>query len=122
MPAREGAGQTGRAPALPSRFGAEGASPRVIRMACFVETQRPSPRKSGERERRRCAWRLARWVLPHQRPVFFIEIQGSCGGLAAPFCRSSIECMSGERTNAMVPSRGGRLMVTPAFIRRSQVA
>ena len=41
---------------------------------------------------------------------------------AAPFCNSSIECLSGERTNAMVPSRGGRLMVTPAFISRSQTA
>lgn len=58
----------------------------------------------------------------YQCPVFFIEAQGSCGGRAAPFCRSSIECLSGERTKAMTPSRGGRLMVTPAFISRSQVA
>ena len=29
--------------------------------------------------------------------------------------------LSGERTKAMLPSRGGRLMVTPAFISRSQV-
>ena len=32
------------------------------------------------------------------------------------------EMLSGERTKAMRPSRGGRLMVMPAFIRRSQVA
>ena len=31
-----------------------------------------------------------------------------------PVCSSSIEMSSGERTKAMWPSRGGRLMVTPA--------
>ena len=36
--------------------------------------------------------------------------------------RHSIEWLSGERTNAMLPSRGGRLMVTPPFISFSQVA
>jgi len=54
--------------------------------------------------------------------VFGIERHGSLGGRAAPFCNSSIECLSGERTNAMVPSRGGRLMVTPAFMSRSHSA
>jgi hypothetical protein len=58
----------------------------------------------------------------YQCPVFGIELQGSAGGLASPFCNSSIECRSGERTKAIMPSRGGRLMVTPIFIRRSQVA
>lgn len=58
----------------------------------------------------------------YQCPVFFIEAQGSWGGNASPFWRSSIECLSGERTKAMTPSRGGRLMVTPAFISRSQVS
>src|SRR5262249_46342032 len=52
----------------------------------------------------------------HHLPVFGIDVHGSFGGSGAPFCRSSIECLSGERTNAIVPSRGGRLMVTPAFI------
>ena len=61
-------------------------------------------------------------LASHHLPVFFIDDHGSCGGLAAPFCNSSIACLSGERTNAMVPSRGGRLMVTPPFMRRSQVA
>src|SRR4029079_15149329 len=41
-------------------------------------------------------------------PVFGIDFHGSCGGRAEPFCKSSIECLSGERTNAMLPSRGGR--------------
>ncbi len=58
----------------------------------------------------------------YQCPVFFIEAQGSWGGNASPFCSSSIECLSGERTKAMTPSRGGRLMVTPAFISRAQVS
>ena len=48
--------------------------------------------------------------------------QGSAGALASPFCRSSKEMLSGERTKAMWPSRGGRLMVTPLSIRRWQVA
>ena len=55
-------------------------------------------------------------------PVFPIDFHGSCGGLGEPFCSNSIECLSGERTKAMTPSRGGRLMVTPAYIRRSQVS
>jgi hypothetical protein len=59
---------------------------------------------------------------PHQWPVFGIDVHGSCGGSASPFCSSSIECKSGERTNAIWPSRGGRLMVIPSFIRWSQVA
>lgn len=58
----------------------------------------------------------------YQWPVFGIEAHGSCGGFGSPFCSSSMECRSGERTNAMLPSRGGRLMVTPAFISFSQVA
>ena len=55
-------------------------------------------------------------------PVFGIDFHGSCGGLAAPFCRISMECLSGERTKAMTPSRGGRLIATPAFMSRSHVA
>ena len=52
----------------------------------------------------------------HQDPVFSIEAQGSAGGRLSPICSSSIEIPSGETTNAMRPSRGGRLMVTPASI------
>jgi hypothetical protein len=58
----------------------------------------------------------------YQWPVFGIEDHGSAGGFGSPFCNSSIECRSGERTKAMLPSRGGRLMVTPIFISLSQVA
>src|SRR5690606_41344358 len=61
-------------------------------------------------------------VRDHQLPVFGIEAQGSRGGSGSPFCSSSIEMLSGERTKAMCPSRGGRLMVTPKDCSRSQVA
>ena len=44
------------------------------------------------------------------------------GEKIATVCNNSIEYRSGERTNAMLPSRGGRLMVMPSFISRSQVA
>jgi len=58
----------------------------------------------------------------HHCPLFGMESHGSFGGKASPACRSSIEILSGDRTKAMCPSRGGRLMVTPAFISRSHVA
>jgi hypothetical protein len=58
----------------------------------------------------------------YQCPVFGIEAHGSAGAFASPFCKISIECRSGERTKAIWPSRGGRLMVMPIFFRRSQVA
>src|SRR6185369_13809610 len=54
----------------------------------------------------------------YHSPVFGIAAHGSAEASAAPFWRSSIEILSGLRTNAMRPSRGGRLMVTPASIRR----
>ena len=47
---------------------------------------------------------------------------GSVGSSALPFCKSSMEMPSGERMNAMWPSRGGRLMVTPFSCRPAQVA
>jgi len=59
---------------------------------------------------------------PHHDPVLGIDAQGSAGGMASPFCYSSMEMASGERTKAMRPSRGGRLMVTPPSISRWQVA
>ncbi len=37
----------------------------------------------------------------HHLPVFGMEAQGSCGGRAGPFWRSSMEMFSGERTKAM---------------------
>jgi diguanylate cyclase (GGDEF)-like protein len=58
----------------------------------------------------------------HQVPVFGIEAHGSAFGNAEPFCSSSIEMLSGERMNAILPSRGGRLIVTPAPRNRSHTA
>src|SRR6185369_15914233 len=58
----------------------------------------------------------------HHSPVFGIEAQGSAGASEPPFCSSSIEMLSGERTKAMCPSRGGRLIVTPASISRWHVS
>ena len=58
----------------------------------------------------------------HHDPVFSIDAQGSHGSCAPPACRSSTEILSGERTKAMRPSRGGRLIVTPASISFWQVA
>ena len=58
----------------------------------------------------------------YQEPWFGIEAQGSAGGSAGPRCRSSIECPSGDFTNAMWPSRGGRRMSTPPACSRAQVA
>src|SRR4051794_23757672 len=58
----------------------------------------------------------------YQLPVLGIEVQGSAGALASPFCRISIEILSGDFTKAMRPSRGGRLMVTPCSISLRQVS
>jgi hypothetical protein len=49
-----------------------------------------------------------------------MDAHGSAGGKAPPFCSNSIEILSGDRTNAILPSRGGRLMVTPPFASRRQ--
>jgi hypothetical protein len=58
----------------------------------------------------------------YQTPVFCMDFHGSAGSNRAPFCNNSIEMLSGERTKAIQPSRGGRLMVTPWSTRRWQVA
>ena len=55
-------------------------------------------------------------------PVFGMETQGSQGSRAAPFCSNSMEIPSGERTNAILPSRGGRLIVTPLSASRLHIA
>ena len=53
-------------------------------------------------------------VESHHDPVFSIDAHGSCAGSASPSCNSSIEMPSGDFTKAMRPSRGGRLITTPA--------
>ena len=51
-------------------------------------------RSDGGRARRNCTY---------QWPVFGIEDHGSAGGLGSPFCKSSIEWRSGDRTKAIMP-------------------
>ena len=58
--------------------------------------------------------------VTHQTPMFGAETHGSASGSASPFCSSSIEMLSGVRMKAMRPSRGGRLIVTPAFCSLAQ--
>lgn len=58
----------------------------------------------------------------YQLPVLAMEAQGSLGASESPRCSNSKEIPSGERTNAIWPSRGGRLMVTPLSIRDWQRA
>ena len=58
----------------------------------------------------------------HQLPVFSMLFHGSAGSFESPFCRSSNEIPSGDLTNAMWPSRGGRLIVTPPSCSFRQVA
>lgn len=59
----------------------------------------------------------------HHLPVLGMDAHGSFLGWGeAPLCKSSMDTLSGDRMKARRPSRGGRLMVTPDFIRRSQVA
>jgi hypothetical protein len=55
----------------------------------------------------------ARDPLGYHSPILSIDDHGSWGGSALPFWSNSIEIWSGDRTNAMWPSRGGRLIVTP---------
>jgi len=83
---------------------------------------RSPPRQPEPRSFSQLTQRLASRQRPYQTPVFGIDVHGSAGGFASPFCNSSIECRSGERTKAIWPSRGGRLMVMPSFISRAQVA
>ena len=66
--------------------------------------------------------RGAALTAAHQTPVFGIDVQGSLGARPWPFWINSMETLSGVRMKAMWPSRGGRLMVTPAFCNFSQKA
>ena len=53
----------------------------------------------------------------HHAPTLGMLAHGSAGA-RCPSCSNSIEMPSGVRTNAICPSRGGRLIVTPASISR----
>ena len=84
---------------------------------------------SRRRERRQTAGsqgpgtrRQVRHRDVYQTPSLAMDAQGSRFGSGPPFCNNSIEMASGERMKAIWPSRGGLLIVTPAFINLSQVA
>ena len=49
----------------------------------------------------------------HHSPVLGLFSQRGWGGSESPDWSNSMDMPSGERMNAMCPSRGGRLMVTP---------
>ena len=57
----------------------------------------------------------------YQVPVLAMLAHGSCGG-RCPSCRSSTEMPSGDFTNAMWPSRGGRWTMCPASTMRWHVS
>ena len=100
--------------------------PRLIRIgkgAFYGAIRETNSRALRARIAGFCSWSVSATRLSdYQTPVLGIEDQGSSGGSAGPRCRSSIEIPSGERTNAMCPSRGGRLIVTPPFISLRQAA
>ena len=62
------------------------------------------------------------WFDADELRTAAIARHGSAGARAAPVCSNSIDTLSGLRTNAMRPSRGGRLISTPLACRCAQVA
>ena len=93
---------------------------------CYGISLEPEPRIIGAhfaRERARALGVSTSCpACRYQAPVFGMLTQGSAAACAAPFCSNSIEIMSGDRTNAMRPSRGGRLIVTPCSCSRRHAA
>lgn len=61
-------------------------------------------------------------AFSYHDPVFSIDAHGAFGGSGSPCWSNSMEILSGERTNAMRPSRGGRLITTPPSASRWQVS
>ena len=70
---------------------------------------------------RRAGLICLRFDLYHS-PTLSIDAHGSFAGRGSPACSSSIEMLSGDLTKAILPSCGGRLMVTPPSNRRWQTA
>lgn len=83
-------------------------SPCAFDREVMAYEYRPAARllASTGKPNKRCSGR-------YQCPVFSMEAQGSCLASDGPFCRSSMEMLSGERMKAIFPSRGGRLITTP---------
>lgn len=80
--------------------------PDVIRHRLSMEPGLSSPVRTGAAARptdpaRVCAAPDRKVKRGYQLPVFSIDAHGSCGGLASPFCRISMEMPSGDFTKAM---------------------
>ena len=75
-----------------------------------------------EREPRPGRFFTGGYRILYQLPIFGNEAHGSRAGSAPLFCKSSSEIPSGVFTKAMNPSRGGRLISTPASCSFRQVA
>ena len=58
----------------------------------------------------------------HQTPVFGMLVQGSAGASAPPLQQLDGNIVRRAHESHAVPSRGGRLIVTPCFISRSHAA
>ena len=100
------AGRAGRGD-IRDRAGPEGDAGHLRR------SERVRPRRVAARGRVTGAVRRRR---PTRRRCSASTPTAPAAGSGPPFCRISTEMLSGERTKAMLPSRGGRLMVTPAFM------
>jgi len=92
------------------------------------DVERQHQRRRAVQRRRRAGQRQPggqgqRGAAPaHHVPVFSMLAQGSALGSGSPSCSNSIEMPSGDFTKAMRPSRGGRLMATPAACSFSHMA
>ena len=75
----------------------------------------------GEDEGRHAGLHFLRFDLYHS-PTLSMDAHGSFAGRGCPACSSSIEILSGDLTNAILPSCGGRLMVTSPSNKRWQTA
>ncbi len=105
----DGHGVLGVAARLPLRraHGSDAGEPRIF------------PRAVPQSGQRRARLTLSRG---HHTPIFAADAHGSAGAFFSPFWMSSIEMLSGVRMKAIWPSRGGRLIVTPAAWSLAQVA
>jgi hypothetical protein len=105
-----------------------GAAPAVIRSRGFpgliglCSVAGANEGLVGERSASTPSCLKAAQTRPYQTPMFAADAHGSAGSFFSPFWMSSIEMLSGVRMKAMWPSRGGRLMVTPAFWSLAQSA
>ena len=118
-PITSGAVSAAASPAVCSRYSRASTDERHVE----PERQRqPARRLRRRRREQRSPERRPERRRPHQWPVFAMLFHGSRGSSDPPICNSSTDTLSGERTKAMCPSRGGRLITTPAAFSFSHMA